>query len=655
MFSALPQVLVLAAIPHGPLDGDVEQLEELSLEELLEIPIATVYGASKELERTLDAPSAVTVIGRAELVAQGYRTLADVLRHMRGFLVTDDRNYEHVGVRGFALPGDFNGRILLLVDGHRVNEPVFGSAPIGLEFPLDLGLVERIEIVRGPGSALYGSNAFFAVIDVITRRGVEMEGVELAALAGSHQEFGGRATVARAGWTVSTSAFDTAGARLRYDDFAATPSGGVTETDDERGASAFAQLERGPWRVQGAFVQREKGIPTGSYDTVFDHPENRTLDQRGWLTLEYRGGDGERHELRGRVAWDHYAYRGTYVYDESGSGGSAEALNRDATHASWLTLAGEASWLSLPRQRLTTGFELREEFHVDQENRTGSDVFLADHHEGRVAGVFVQDVFELGRGFTLSAGLRLDDYSTSGSSLNPRLALVRTHGADATSKLLFGSAFRPPNAYELNYEAPGSQKASPGLEPETIRSLEAVHERYSADHRWRGGVSAYWNRIEDLIVLAEDPLDGLLVHENVGAVTGLGLELELEHRLASGASFVLSHAWQRSEDDETGERLVNSPENLTTLRGEWPLVAETLTVGLAVHAMDRRRTLAGETGGFARFDLNLAGHLRHGLELGLLVGNLFDREYADPVGSELVQDALEQDGRTLRLSLTWRP
>lgn len=655
MFPALPQALALLAVCPGPGDGERRQeLEDLSLEELLEIPIATVYGASKELERALDAPSAVTVIERAELVSQGYRTLADVLRHVRGFVVTDDRNYEHVGVRGFAQPGDFNGRILLLVDGHRVNEPVFGSAPIGLEFPVDLALVERIEIVRGPGSALYGSNAFFAVIDVVTRRAAAVDGAELAALAGSHEEHGGRATLARDGWTLSTTAFDSAGARLTYDEFAATPSGGTTDTDDERGASAFLQLERGPWRVQGTFVQREKGIPTGSYGTVFDHPENRTLDQRGWVALEYRGGDGERHELRGRVAWDHYAYRGTYVYDESGSGGSPEALNRDSTHASWLTLEGEASWLTLPRQRLTAGFELREEFHVDQANRTGSDVFLDDHHEGRVAGVFVQDELDLGAGFSLSAGLRLDDYTYSGSSLNPRLALVRTHDGDCSSKLLFGTAFRPPNAYELYYEAPGSQKASPGLEPETITSLEAVHERYSGDHRWRGGVSAYWNRIEDLIVLGVDPLDGLLVHENVGAATGLGLELELEHRLDSGASFVLSHAWQRSEDDETGERLVNSPEHLTTLRSEWPL-GETFTLGLAAHAMDQRRTLAGETGGFARFDLNLAGHLGHGLELGLLVSNLLDREYADPVGSELVQDALEQDGRALRLSLTWRP
>ena len=648
-----PALLAFAAFP-GQEEELAASLAELSLEELLEIPIQSVYGASKELERTLDAPSAVTVIEAHEIAAQGFRTLAQLLRHVRGFLVTDDRNYEHVGVRGFALPGDFNGRILLLIDGHRVNEPIFGSAPIGLEFPLDLALVERVEIVRGPGSALYGSNAFFAVIDVRTRRNADA--LELAGTSGSFDERSARATLLRGGLTLSASVFAEDGPRLRYDEFAATPSGGVTERDDERGASVFSRYEAGPWRLEGVFVSRTKGIPTGSYGTLFDHPDNETLDERGWLALGYETRAEERWELRARAAYDHYYYGGTYVYDESGSGGDPEAHNRDRTWAQWWSVEGEFTWLALPRQRLTAGLELRAETRLDQENATGTDVFLDDHRDGRVLGVFVQDVLELGPALTLSTGLRLDDYTTFGATLNPRLALVATHGEGASSKLLLGTAFRPPNAYELYYESAGSQKANPDLEPERIETLEGVHERYSADRRWRGGVSAYFNRIEDLIVLGTDPLDGELVHANVSEARGLGLELELEHTLAGGARLVVSHAWQRTEDVESGERLVNSPEHLTTLRSEWPLFDGAAELGLAAHAMDHRRTLAGETGGFARVDLQLATRtFARGFSCSLGLANVFDREYADPVGSELVQDALEQDGRTWRLTLAWRP
>jgi iron complex outermembrane receptor protein len=222
--------------------------------------------------------------------------------------------------------------------------------------------------------------------------------------------------------------------------------------------------------------------------------------------------------------------------------------------------------------------------------------------------------------------------------------------------LLFGTAFRPPNAYELYYESPGSQDDNPDLDPERIRTLEAVYERYSQDRRWRAGASAYWNTIEDLIVLGTDPLDGELVHENVAEVRGLGLELELEHSLENGARFVLGHTWQRTEDVATHERLVNSPEHATVLRSEWPLFERAATLGLALHAMDQRRTLAGETGGFARLDATLTSRqLAPGLTLSFGVANVFDREYADPVGEELVQDALEQDGRTWRLALAWRP
>ena len=90
--------------------------------------------------------------------------------------VTDDRNFSLVGTRGFAKPGDYNSRILLLVNGHRVNDNVFGQAEIGAEFGLDPAMFERVEIIRGPASSLYGDSAFFAVVNVITRTGASLGG-----------------------------------------------------------------------------------------------------------------------------------------------------------------------------------------------------------------------------------------------------------------------------------------------------------------------------------------------------------------------------------------------------------------------------------------------------------------------------------------------
>src|SRR5579864_9647263 len=157
-------------------------LTSQSLEDLMNMQ---VYSASKHLQSTSEAPSSVTVITADEIQRYGYRTLADILQTVRGFFVTYDRDYSSVGVRGFARPGDYNTRILLLVDGHRLNDNVFDEAMIGTEFPVDIDLIERVEVIRGPVSSLYGSNALFAVVNVITKRGDDLKGLEVSSEAGS--------------------------------------------------------------------------------------------------------------------------------------------------------------------------------------------------------------------------------------------------------------------------------------------------------------------------------------------------------------------------------------------------------------------------------------------------------------------------------------
>jgi len=129
-----------------------------------------VTGVSRRPLPLSETPSSVTVIPAAEISAMGYRTLGEALRWVRGLFVTDDRNYTFLGVRGLQRPGDYNNKILLTLDGHSLNGAVYGDAAIGPELGLDLEQVERIEVVRGPGSTFYGSYAALAVVNVVTRR-----------------------------------------------------------------------------------------------------------------------------------------------------------------------------------------------------------------------------------------------------------------------------------------------------------------------------------------------------------------------------------------------------------------------------------------------------------------------------------------------------
>src|SRR5579871_1029843 len=152
---------LLLAPPAGKADcppqEPVPDLSEATLEQLGNVKI---YAASKHLQAASDAPSSVTVVTADEIQRYGYRTLADILESVRGFYITYDRDYSFVGVRGFGRRGDSNHRSLVRSDGHRINDIVFGQPYLGTEFLVNVDLIERLEIVRGPGSSLYGADAF---------------------------------------------------------------------------------------------------------------------------------------------------------------------------------------------------------------------------------------------------------------------------------------------------------------------------------------------------------------------------------------------------------------------------------------------------------------------------------------------------------------
>ena len=136
--------MVAVLLARGPAEAQdatapdkvAKDLSELSFEQLVDLSIDSVYSASAYAQKITEAPASVSIVTSDDIDAFGYRTLADVLRSVRGFYVTNDRNYSYLGVRGFSRPGDYNARILLLVDGHRMNDNVFGSALLGTEFAL---------------------------------------------------------------------------------------------------------------------------------------------------------------------------------------------------------------------------------------------------------------------------------------------------------------------------------------------------------------------------------------------------------------------------------------------------------------------------------------------------------------------------------------
>lgn len=659
---ALVAVALLASSASGAAfqdEGEKRDLTELDLEELLQVEIDDVESASLHSQRTFDSPAYATVIRGDEIRAHGYRTLGEILRTVTGMYVTYDRNYAHVGVRGFFVPGDYNSRVLLLVDGHRVNDAVYGGFGLSFDAPVDPELIDRIEVIHGPGSALYGSNALFAVVNVINKRGGDFAGSEGTLEVASHGTYLGRATIGGVTedgrqWLVSARGFDSAGDDLFYDEFSSTPSGGHTsDTDYEHAYSVNAQYDWSDWSLNAAYAWREKGMPTGSYGTVFDDPDNSTVDATGIADLTWRPDVGAGRTALLRAYFTDYRYWGDYVTDDTGQGGPPDLLYHDRVIGETVGIDARLAFDRALGGRLTVGVDSRWNFAQDQK---GWDelygVYYDTHDDSFESGVFLQDEIALGAHTTLVAGGRFDLYESFGGTFTPRAALVHAPDEKSAYKLLYGEGFRAPNASELAYNV-GSIAVVPELEPERMSTLEAVVERLF-ESGWRVSGSLFHFDVEDLLVRELDPGTSELLFRNAGEVIGDGLELELERRFDRGRRVRLSSAFQYVRDDDTGERAVNSPRNVTQFLAESPVLTDGLLAGVEFIYVGSRTTFGGDMApGYVVTNLALrAPRLAPGIELALIARNLFDVAYYDPVGPELVQDSLEQDGFSLALRLT---
>jgi iron complex outermembrane receptor protein len=621
----------------------------LSLEDLLEMK---VYAASRFVQDMSHAPASVSIVGADEIRRHGYRTIADMLRAVRGFYITYDRNYRYVGIRGFARPGDFNSRVLLLVNGHRLNDTIFEQALIGTESPIDVALIDRLEIVRGPSSSLYGTSAFLAVVNIVTRQGQSLRGGEVEGLFGSQQLHGGRATVggvsaAGLDGLVSASGFTTDGqARLYFPSYD-VPGGGdgiASGVDGDRAGTVFGSVARGAFSVQGGFSSRTKTIPTGAYSTIFNDNRTRTTDGRAFLDVDYARTLRPRTTLQASLSLDSYRYRGSYAY--------AKGMLRDTATSDWIT--AEAFIEQEYRQHgLTAGGEFRANVRQNQtaENHTGK--FLDDHRDEEIAALFIQDEWHLGRRVLLNAGVRWDHYfDTFDSALSPRLGLILFPRQRTTVKALYGRAFRAPNPYELYYD---QNPLSATLKPEQITTYEVVWEERVAPAA-QLTASAFEYRARDLIsqVPGETEID--VHYRNIDTAKARGLELELQTELPWQLRARLSQVVQAVTDANTGRRLSNSPAALSSAVVEAPLPRTSTVVGLNATMVGRRHTVGGSgVPGALVWDVTLSRLARtRGVSLAFSISNLFDASYADPGSIEHFEQSIPQDGRAASLRASWR-
>ncbi|MEP6573601.1 MAG: TonB-dependent receptor [Gemmatimonadota bacterium] len=648
----LPIPLALALLLPQTAEAQQQDAAGLSLDSLLNTPVST---AAKYSQTITETAGAVTIITAEDISLFGYRTLAQALGSVRGFYTSYDRNFTYLGVRGFGRPTDYNNRILLLIDGHVMNEGIWGAAQLGGESGVDLATVERIEILRGPGSALYGTGAMFAVINVITQSGSQVAGFEVS---GEARSYGGRGTSVRmgrqseSGLEISAAGFydDNPGRDLFFKEFdsPATNNGIAQGLDAERRQGVSARLDFKGFTLHGRYTGRTKAIPTASFDQIFDASGAQTRDDHAFVEAKYEGGLAAKVTLMARSYFDGYWYSGNYAYAQPETEG---AVNR--------TLGSEATltWDPVSRNRLIVGAEARRAITADYFDQRAPTPRYDLSAPGTVLSAYLEDQLQITPWLSALGGVRHDSYSNAESATTPRASLTIAPNPGTAFRLAYGSAFRAPNVAEA-FGLSAGFKLNAQLRREQVRTAELTWQQRLGS-RLLGTASVYNYRVLGLIDLTQDPVDSLFVYDNVGGVKTTGFEIGLDARFGAALRGYASYSYQRARDLGTDSVMSNSPAAMLKL-GLSGAIADGVRPSLEVHYESSRRTVYQTTtdafvltSASLQFSPRLSGsgiaRLADHIELGLRLDNIFDVRYANPGGVEHIQPAIPQDGRTFSL------
>jgi iron complex outermembrane receptor protein len=653
-------VLAAAAMPAVAAAQSASQLPDLKLEDLMGVSVQNVFGASDRLQPVTEAPSSVTIVTAADITRYGYRTLADVLRGVRGFYLSNDRNYSFVGARGFGRPGDYNSRVLLLVNGHKVNDNIYDQAAIGAELGIDVATFDRVEIIRGPASSLYGTSAFFAVINVVTRSGKSMRGVALEADAGTLGSQLARGSFGRAFGTgvdvaVSGTYERSQGVgRLYFPAFDASDTNhGVAENlDGEQIGEIYGRFSLRDLTVTATFGRRLKFVPTASFATTFNSqsPREQTIDRHAMLDAQYFHVVGGTR-VDANMSVDHTSYDGIYPLAPE----HVEVpvlVSHDGFVGARVTVGGHLTRQLPGRQTLTAGSEFVANLAQNQATSFNDPLVppLSLDRSSNQSAVYLQDEIKIRPWLIVNGGVRYDRYAQFARA-TPRGAVIVTPSANQSFKYLYGRAFRAPNAYELYY----FDDASSYLLPESIGTHEVVWEQYLGE--WlRTSVSAYRYEASQLItfqVVDPESVFSKYGFFNDGTARAKGIELEAEVRSKRGLQIVGSYTRQRAED-ERGETLTNSPQDMVKMRVGAPGPFARSFAAVEVQYLSPRQTIMSTTVAAATVvNATFNVPVGHALELMATLRNAFNQQYADPASDEHLVDAIPQNGRTARIGLRW--
>ena len=684
-----------------------EDFMDLSLKELGEIPVASI--ATGTPKPVFQSAGVTTVITAEQIKSMGATQLHEVLETVPGVHATlvpntSDYSYSIRGIRNAQ-----NSQVLMLLNGTRITTPFNGTLPTGTEYPVED--IQQVEAIRGPGSALYGADAFAGVINIITKKAKDINGKVLGVRAGDHgtQSGWGQYGAQWAGWEVASSLqyqhTDGDDGRIvradaqTFNDFAfgthASLAPGPMDTNYQI-FNGHLNLQRkhwdmGFWAYNGSIGARAGGAgaldPTGN-----GHPEQYLGDVRfsteDWLTnwvlmahASYLQADFQAQgNLFPNNAFLPTGSDGNFIQSAIPTTHFPVGVNQNLGRSEKIPsieLSSIYKGLNHHIMRFSSSFRYEGITTSDSRNFgygkplppvvdgtltnvTGTSLAYLPNVHRTVTSLVAQDEWQIADDWQFTAGARYDYYSDFGGTFNPRFALVWDINEQITSKLLYGKAFRAPNfAEQFNQNNP-VLLGNKNLKPETINTYEwAINYRPSSS--LNTAVNVFYYQIDDLISAVPDLSRRSNIFTNSGNQNGYGTEFEANWQIVEKWSVKGNYAWQHSINQTTNNSVTGVPEHHVFVAfdwyflPQWQLQPQLNWIGGRTSLLSANPIINDLLGdnrklrNYETIDLTLRGKKLFGhLNLAASLRNAFDTKYYEPTSLQ-VPATLPMPGRSFYL------
>ncbi|MCH8493917.1 MAG: TonB-dependent receptor [Idiomarina sp.] len=626
-YTTLLNALILCCTSVQLQARQVPSLEELLQQQTTTAPSRVEVSTSARYTQNAGQSAQVTYIVTDEEIRRfSLRSMEDILSFFPGLYISSDSSYGYLTARGIGRPGDYNARLLFLVDGTRINDNLYDAGMIGSNFYIAPELIERVEYSPGSGSALYGNNAFLGVVNIITKRGNKMQGGQMALTANDLRQrelsisYGVRHESGHEGWlSLSHNQRDN----ISFPDIDTPPLLlEQTSLNQDTNHKLAASYRYRRLQLQLAGVSRTRQEPMLLAEDPSRSDLLRTKNENYFISLQHGHTLNEQTELYTHLSTNgfHLTTFTPFVFPT----GEIRQYHFDVT-GKWTNLDLRLSYTPASRHHLLFGIDGQHDHHQSYDfNIDGVIPVIGVSSDNSRAGLYLQHDWQLTEHHKLTSGFRYDHTKQNVRELSPKLGWVWQITNQQSFRLSYGTAFRAPNEYELQtnlffeLEEPDS---------ELISTLEANWQA-QLNNGWSVGTTVYQSRLRNLIT-AFSMQDALTPFFNDRSVAAVGIETTASKNWQQGARLQLSASVQRARYDNDSSTLTNSPDQLFKASFSQPLWRDDLHLNWRMFAASSRNSPLHTWPGYARHDLLLSWQAQSQLSVVFGLKNLFDKTYID--------------------------